>query len=155
MQLNIDNIEIPSEPIIQEKPKIPISQILSDENITIENILNYPTILDEFNSKNEELLKYFQKDKIKILIDFIIKEPEEDNFEKGHKFPFLCCEIFKSGNDELLNQFFFDKNQFNLATSRFDNFQLVKMKEYRYVNGQRNQRSLDNFFTSDRSKEVD
>ena len=120
MQLNIDNIEIPSEPIIQEKPTIPISQILSNENITIENILNYPTILDEFNSKNEELLKYFQKDKIKILIDFIIKEPEEDNFEKGHKFPFLCCEIFKSGNVEILNQFFVDENN-----KENENFELL------------------------------
>ena len=120
MQLNVDNIEIPSVPKIEEKPTIPISQILSDSNTTIENILNYPTILDEINSKNEELLKYFQKDKIKILIDFIIKEQEEDNFEKGHKFPFLCCEIFKSGKDELLNKFFVNENN-----KENENFELL------------------------------
>ena len=120
MQLNVDNIEIPSVPKIEEKPTIPISQILSDSNTTIENILNYPTILDEINSKNEELLKYFQKDKIKILIDFIIKEQEEDNFEKGHKFPFLCCEIFKSGKDELLNKFFVNDNN-----KENENFELL------------------------------
>ena len=35
-------------------------KILSDENLTIESILNYPTLLDELSSKNEELLKFFQ-----------------------------------------------------------------------------------------------
>ena len=113
MLINIDNIEIPPEIIVEEKPKIPISEILSDNNNTIENILNYSSILDELNSKNEELLKYFQKDKIKILIDYIIKEPEEDNFEKGHKFPFICCEIFKLGIDEILNQFFINDKKDN------------------------------------------
>ena len=70
---------------------------------------------------------------------------EEDSIER--KYPF-----FEEGE---ISQYFFDKNQFNLATSRFDNFQLVKMTEYSYLNRQGNQRSLDNFFTSDRSKEVD
>ena len=63
------------------------------------------------------------------------------------KYPFF--------EEDEISQYFFDKNQFNLATSRFDNFQLVKMTEYRYLNSPGNQRSLDNFFTSDRSKEVD
>ena len=134
-----DNIEIPSDPIIEEKPKIPLSQILSDANTTIENILNYPTILDEFNSKNEELLKYFQKDKIKILIDFIIKEPEEDNFEKGHKFPFLCCELFKSGNDELLNQFFFEDNN-----KENENFELLDYLLSFLLNKNESKKKLNN-----------
>ena len=70
MKIDIDNIEIPLEPIIKEEPKEPISKILSDENTTIENILNYPTILDEFISKNEDLIKYFTIDKIKISFRF-------------------------------------------------------------------------------------
>ena len=114
MLIDIDNIEIPSLPEIKEQTTISITKILSDENLTIESILNYPTLLDELSSKNEELLKFFQKDKIKLLIDYIIKEPEEDNFEKGHKYPFLCCQIFKQNIDEILIQFFNNDDNFEL-----------------------------------------
>ena len=113
MKIDIDNIEIPLEPIIKEEPKEPISKILSDENTTIENILNYPTILDEFISKNEDLIKYFTIDKIKILINYIIKEPKDDNFEKGHKYPFICSEILKLKIPEILNQFLNNDNENN------------------------------------------
>ena len=113
MIIDIDNIDLPPELIIKEEPKESISEILSNENTTIENILNYSSLLEELNSKNEELLNYFNKEKIKILIDYIIKEPNDDNFDKGHKFPFICAEIFKLEKEQILKYFFINDNNDN------------------------------------------
>ena len=46
------------------------------------------------------------------------------------------------------NVLFFNKDDFNLAKSVFDNFQLVKMTEYSYLNAQDEEnRSINNLFT--------
>lgn len=115
---------------------------------TLENEILLSTKDSEGNiiatyAKNEANIIYTQA--YEMGFDPSLRMYEEDSMDS--KYPFL--------EEGEISQFFFDKNQFNLATSRFDNFQLVKMTEYRYLNGQRNQRSLDNFFTSDRSKKVD
>ena len=108
--INIDDIDIDFSNDINDnnnnKQKISISNLLSNKNTTLEDLLNYDNLLDEFHSKNPELLNYFTNDKIKIMIDYMIKEPENDDYEKGHKFPFVCAEIFKLKIDNILNKFF-------------------------------------------------
>ena len=115
MLINVDGFGIyfQEEPITKKTSPIPISNLLSNKKTTVEDLLNFENILDEFNSRNTELLNYFTKDKIKILINYMIKEPENDDYEKGQKFSFICAEIFKLKIDNILEKFFIDDNTNN------------------------------------------
>ena len=101
------------------KPSESIQKILSDKNKTLEDLLRDEDLIHELNSKNEQLFKYFNKEKIKKLIDYIIKEPEIDenapetpeNKDKGYKFPFVCSQIFGLELEELLKYFFMTNKQ--------------------------------------------
>ena len=101
------------------KPSESIQKILSDKNKTLEDLLRDEDLIHELNSKNEQLFKYFNIEKIKKLIDYIIKEPEIDenapetpeNKDKGYKFPFICSQIFGLELEELLKYFFMTNKQ--------------------------------------------
>ena len=101
------------------KPSESIKKILLDENNTLEDLLRNEDLLNELSSKNENLIKYFDKEKIKQLLDYIIKEPEIDenaeetkeNKDKGYKFPFLCSQIFGLQIEELYKYFFMTNKQ--------------------------------------------
>ena len=96
-----------------------IQRLLLKNNTQIEDLLRDDNLLEEFISQNEKLINYFDKEKIKILIDYIIKEPEIDNkdieskenIDKGYKFPFICSQIFGLENNELFKYFFMTNNQ--------------------------------------------
>ena len=101
------------------EPSESIKKILSDKNNTLEDLLRDEELLNELGSKNEKLIKYFDKEKIKQLLDYIIKEPEIDenaeetkeNKDKGYKFPFLCSQIFGLQIEELYKFFFMTNKQ--------------------------------------------
>ena len=101
------------------EPSESIKKILSDKNNTLEDLLRDEDLLNELGSKNEKLIKYFDKEKIKQLLDYIIKEPEIDenaeetkeNKDKGYKFPFLCSQIFGLQIEELYKFFFMTNKQ--------------------------------------------
>ena len=112
----IDNNDInPKDAQISQS----IEKILSDKNTILEDLFEYDQLLDEFNNKNENLFKFFNKEKIKSLITYIIKEPQIDDNEieskesknKIYKYPFLCSEIFKLEKNELLKYFFMTNKQ--------------------------------------------
>ena len=129
------------------KPSESIQKILSDKNKTLEDLLREEDLLHELNSKNEELFKYFDKEKIKKLIDYIIKEPEidenapetQENKDKGYKFPFVCYQIFGLELEELLKYFFMtnkqiekelkNENKENVENKKEDNNKEVEKKE--------------------------
>ena len=117
MKINVDELDIDygMAPKRNKEPSMLISNLLSNKNTTIEDLLNYENLFDELESKNSELLKYFTKDKIKILIDYMIKEPEKDDYEKVNKYSFTCCEIFKLKIEHILNPFFIDDNDDSLC----------------------------------------
>lgn len=69
-------------------------------------MLDDDDIIQEMRNGNEKLLNYFKRDKLKLLIDYITKYPEEDDQKKGHKFPFLVNEIFSLDNGKLNEKFF-------------------------------------------------
>lgn len=52
------------------------------------------------------MIKYFDHDKLKVLIDYITVMPLEDVHNRGHKFPFLAGEIFNCEINQLLDRFF-------------------------------------------------
>jgi hypothetical protein len=88
-----------------------IEKKLKDPKTEIEDLLRDEDLLQEFRSQNEKVIDYFDRNKIKRLLDYIIKEPEVDEQEKGYKFPFLCSQIFGLEIDKIMKYFFITNKQ--------------------------------------------
>ena len=85
-----------------------INKKLSDINNPplLEDLLIEDGIINELQDKNEKLIKYFNKQKIKQMLDYIINEPkEEENHNKSYKFPFICCKLFNVEETKIMNYF--------------------------------------------------
>ena len=82
-----------------------IDKLLKDPKTTVEDLLKEEELLQEFRSQNENLINFFDKDKIKNLLTYIIKE-QEDEQDKGYKFPFLCSQIFGLEIEKMMKYFF-------------------------------------------------
>ena len=81
-------------------------KINENNNIPLEDILSEDTVIDEIENQNITLMKYLDKDKIKQMIDYIIKEPPNDsNHDKGYKFPWICSQIFNLGDANIMKYF--------------------------------------------------
>ena len=81
-------------------------KISENNNIPLEAILSDDTIIDEIQSQNKTLFKYLNKDKIKQMIDYIIKEPPADSdHDKGYKFPWVCSQILNIGDINIMKYF--------------------------------------------------
>ena len=89
-----------------------INQKLSNEESppTLEDILIEEGIIEELQNKNEKLINFFNKEKIKQMLDYIIKEPKEEDQNKGHKFPFICSKLFNVEESKIM-QYFLNTNQ--------------------------------------------
>ena len=87
-----------------------IDKLLKDPKTTVEDLLKEEELLQEFRSKNENLINFFDKDKIKNLLTYIIKE-QEDEQDKGYKFPFLCSQIFGLEIEKMMKYFFLTNKQ--------------------------------------------
>ena len=91
-------------------------KILLDENKPLEDFLRNDDLLNELNCYEQDprLIGYFDKEKIKKLLEYMITEPEidekaeetEEIIEKGRKFPFISSKIFESGKEEFFKYFF-------------------------------------------------
>ena len=81
-------------------------KINENKNVSLEEILSDDTIIPEIESHNKTLLNYLNKDKIRQMIDYIIKEPPNDSdHDKGYKFPWICSQIFNIGESNIMKYF--------------------------------------------------
>ena len=72
---------------------------------SLEDLLQLEGIIDELQNKNKKLINFFTKEKIKQMLDYIIKEPKFDDQLKGHKFPFICSKLFNIEEKNMMNYF--------------------------------------------------
>ena len=84
-----------------------INKKLSENNNSppLEELLLEEGLVDELQSRNQKLIDYFNKARIKQMLDYIIKEPKEDDHNKGHKFPFLCSRLLNVEEENIMNYF--------------------------------------------------
>ena len=119
------------------QPSEAIEKLLSDKNTKIEDLLREEELLQELRNRNKKLIEYFDKEKIKRLLDYIIKEPEikeenldtKENKEKGLKFPFICSQIFDLRIDELFQYFFMTNEEIENKEKNKDKEPKDKIKE--------------------------
>ena len=72
-----------------------IEDLLNSSDCTVDKLLDDDDCLQEFKNYNDKLIKYFDHDKLKILIDYITVMPsKDDGHNRGRKYPFLTGEIF-------------------------------------------------------------
>ena len=83
------------------------------------------------------LIDFFDENKIKNLVNYIIKEPNEDNELIGYKFPFIASEILNSGDDRILSYFINTKSELEninkYKTTNYDNINLFN-DDFEYKN---------------------
>jgi hypothetical protein len=89
------------------QPEI-INKKLSDTSNPplLEDLLIEEGLIDELQSKNKKLINYLNKEKVKQMLDYIIKEPKEDDHNKGHKFPYICSKLFNVEEKDVMKYFF-------------------------------------------------
>jgi len=92
-------------------------KLKENENIPLTEILSEDTVIDEIQNKNKLLYKYFNKEKVKKLVDYIIKDPPSDSsHEIGYKFPWTCSQIFNLEDRNIMKYFL--KTNFELANEK-------------------------------------
>ena len=114
---------IQSQGIIEKKIK-------ENNSIPIEEILSEESVIDELHMGNKILIQYLNKERVKQMIDYIIKEPPDDtNYEKGHKFPWICSQLFNIENSAILKYFYKTNKELDLESNKVDNICNDKNKE--------------------------
>ena len=90
-----------------------INQKLNDNTNppSLEDLLVLDGIVEELQNKNKSLINFFTKETIKQMLDYIIKEPKDDDYNKGHKFPFVCSKLFNIEEKKIMNYFHLTNNE--------------------------------------------
>jgi len=84
-----------------------IEDLLNSKDCTVDKLLDDDDCLQEFKNFNDKLIKYFDHDKLKVMIDYITVMPNQDvNHSRGHKYPFISSEIFNCEINQILDKFF-------------------------------------------------
>ena len=101
MDINFGKMNLSSESI---------NKLLNEPKTCVEDLLKEEELLQELRSQNQKLIDYFDREKIKRLLDYITKE-QEDEQDKGYKFPFLCSQIFSLEIEKIMQNFFITNKQ--------------------------------------------
>ena len=84
-----------------------IEDLLNNKDCSVDKLLDDDDCLQEFKNYNDKLIKYFDHDKLKILIDYITVMPhKDDGHNRGRKYPFITGEIFNCEINQILDKFF-------------------------------------------------
>ena len=76
-------------------------------NLEVSDILDSEELITDVKSSMSQLAQFFSEPQnIKNLIDYVIREPTEDEHKRGHKFPFNACEILCSDNPVIVSKLF-------------------------------------------------
>ena len=115
----------------EEKHKKEIDEKFSDSSHppSLEDLLLLDGIVNELQDRNENLTNFFTKEKVKQMIDYIIKEPKNDDYNKGHKFPFVCSKLFNIEDKNIMKYFFMTNKEIEREENIFTKSKELKSKE--------------------------
>jgi len=103
---------------------IPFLNKLGKNELTLENILEEDSIIEDIkNNNNSHFLKFFTNEKIKKLIDYSTKLPSSNDHNIGYKYPFNATEILCSENPN------FQKNLMSEKTFITKENNIISLKE--------------------------
>ena len=86
---------------------------LTDPNYPLEEFLKDDSAISCVKSMGKNTQKYFNPEKIKQLIKLITEEPETEDQLRGHKYPYVACEILKSNCPFILQRFVLNEQEYD------------------------------------------
>jgi len=120
--------------IHKKKPKLSDEinkKINENPNLPLEDLLSEETFVDEIESKNELIYSYLNKEKIKQMVNYIIKEPPSDSsHDKGYKFPWICSQIFNIEDRNIMKYFYKTNNELENKKENNKNSKNIEMLDY-------------------------
>ena len=120
---------------------------------SLEDILDMDGIINEYNRKNEKLIDFFTKEKIKKMLEYIITEPKMDDFSKEHKYPFVCSKLLNINVHDVHKYFFLTNNEI-IQEKKNKKIKNENSEEYDSVKSEENFFNyLDDEFNMDNIKE--
>ena len=95
------------------RPSTQLEAKLSDINYPLEEYLKDEEAIQCYKDMKPNAKKYFNKEKIKQLIKYITEEPENDDYLKAHKYPYVASEMLKSECDSIQDLFVLTEEEYN------------------------------------------
>ena len=89
-----------------------LEEKLVDENYPLDEYLQNDEAILCYKDMNKNTKKYFNKDKIKQLIKYITEEPGNDDYLRGHKYPYVASEMLKSDCPYILDLFVLNDDEY-------------------------------------------
>ena len=101
--------------ISNEISKTKLEEKIIDINYPIEEYLKDDEAIQCYKNMNtnKNIKKYFTPGKIKKLIKFITEEPENDDYFRGHKYPYIACELLKVDCTYIQDLFVLNNNEYD------------------------------------------
>ena len=93
-----------------------------NDNFPLEDFLNDDNAILCIKEKGTNIKKYFNSKKIKQLIKYISEEPENNDYFKGYKFPYVACQILKLDSQFILDRFILNKDEYYNKYEKGSNF---------------------------------
>ena len=92
-----------------------------NNNFPLEKYLNDEEAISCARRMGPKAKRYFNSERIKQLVKFIIEEPESDEPLRGHKYPYVANEILRSDCPFILNRFLLNKEEYYNQYKQFLN----------------------------------
>ena len=99
---------------------------ISDTDYPLEEFLKDDSAILCVESMGKKVEKYLNSERIKKLIKLVTEEPEEEDQLRGHKFPYVACEILKSNCPFISKRFVLNEQEYD---EEFPNINIDDEKE--------------------------
>ena len=109
-----------SQKIFDNKPLPIIEKISNNKNLSLEEFLNDDDAISAIKSNDIIIERYFDSEKTKKLIEYITKEPKENNHLVGYKYPYISCEILKIKYSFISKRFILNEDEYYKEFFYFD-----------------------------------
>ena len=123
MELNIQTL---LSSISGIKLNTELEKNLTDPNLPLEEYLKNPEAIQCFQDMKKNAIKYFDRNKIKQLIRYIIEEPKDDNYETGYKFPYTASEMLRLAGKRIQEMIVFTEEDFNNKYQEENNDKIIE-----------------------------
>ena len=112
MSQNINIQQNTSQTIISNPPPSIIEKISNNKNFPLEDFLNDVDVISAIESEDKKIKRYLDSEKIKKLIIYITKEPKDNNYLNGYKYPYISHEILKMNCNFISKRFILNEEEY-------------------------------------------
>ena len=101
-----------SRKIVEDKPLPIIVKISNNKNLPLEEFLNDDDAISAIKSRDIIIKRYLDSEKTKKLIEYITKDPKDNDYLIGYKYPYISCEILKINYSFISKRFILNEDEY-------------------------------------------